>query len=300
MLEVASPGVFALRVPLAISDNPEVAAYLVEDAEGAPHVIDAGVDDATTRTVVADALAERGWTIGDVRSVTITHLHPDHVGIAGILRAGGATVAMHADDARTLGVARSISRTELARWGVPDSVAGELAGVREWSAAAVPIDRRLEDGDELDIPGRRFRVLHTPGHTAGHICIVADDDRLVFTGDHLLPDMFPGVGLGGIERGNPMAAYLRSLTALRDIDGYTALPGHGSPFTSVLQRATATAEHHLRRAAEVRAVLASDPGASTWTIASRLSWSAGWGALEGSRLVSALRQASWHQKIVGS
>ncbi len=65
-------------------------------------------------------------------------------------------------------------------------------------------DLLVEDGDVLPIAGREVRALWTPGHTAGHLCLVDEGDGLLFTGDHVLPRINPGIGLGGRTATNPL------------------------------------------------------------------------------------------------
>jgi glyoxylase-like metal-dependent hydrolase (beta-lactamase superfamily II) len=164
------------------------------------------------------------------------------------------------------------------------------------------VDGVLSDGDVLPVPGFRLEVMATPGHTAGHICLRDDDRGLLFTGDHVLPTVFAGLGLGGPTASNPLADYLASIDRVRRFPDHEALPGHGYRFRGLAGRAEECAEHHLKRAREVAAVLADeDPrsgGPSIWDIAARLTWTAGWEGLEGFQLLSALTQTEMHRDFV--
>lgn len=261
--EVA-PGIHSIRMPMPTPGNPHVFAYLVEDAAGAPHLIDSGLDLPDAVAAFDAGLGALGHTMADVRTITVTHLHRDHLGLADRVRAaGGAVVAMHAAEA-------------------PD--------------AAVTADRLLGDGDRLEIPGREFTVMHVPGHTAGSIGVTGEG--VVFTGDHVLPDQFPGIGVGGPVSTNPIADYRASLERVRALDGLRVLPGHGWVFDDLGARVDETLAHHGKRTAEVAAVLAREPAASIEEIASQLTWSAGWENLTGIYRDSALRQTAWHAALV--
>lgn len=297
--EPVGPGVWAIQVPMANPRNPHAFSYLIEDGSGDAHLVDAGLDDGPGRDALEHGLAALGRTLGDVRSVTVTHQHRDHLGIAErIRRAGGATVAMHEADAAALGVPRNASERDLDAWGVPTDRRPALLEVYATTPQPVHVDVRLRDGDPLPIPGRDLVVLYTPGHTPGHSCFVSASERLVFTGDHLLPDQFAGVGLGGPTATNPLRDYRASLARVRELDGYRALPGHGWVFDTVAQRVDETLAHHGRRTAEVAAALERDPDASVWSIAEQLTWSHGFAALAGLFLLSALRQTAWHRDLV--
>jgi glyoxylase-like metal-dependent hydrolase (beta-lactamase superfamily II) len=290
-------GIWSIRMPLGAPDNPSVLCYVVLDSAGESHLIDSGV--ASEPGALAAGLGTLGLALGDLRTVTLTHLHGDHTGLADAVRSvGGATVAIHARDADANERLGSISREQLTQWGVPDDEADALGGFTQPRFAIPAPDRLLQDGDPLGIPGRDLRVVHTPGHTDGHACFFSERERILFTGDHLLPDQFAGVGLGAPSLGNPLADYRASLERIRAFDGSLALPGHGWPFDRIAERIDETLAHHGRRTTEVAAVLARDPGASVWEIAEQLTWTRGWDALAGFYRLSALRQTAWHRDLV--
>ena len=130
--------------------------------------------------------------------------------------------------------------------------------------------------DHLQHPGLAIEVLHTPGHTTGSICLRLPEERLLLTGDHVLPAIHPGLGLGGSSDRNPVAEYLDSLGRVVGHDDHEVLPGHNYRFTGLAERAAATAAHHRRRTDEVAAALERTPDASVFEVASVLTWTAGW------------------------
>ena len=182
------------------------------------------------------------------------------------------------------------------------------AYVDEVSANIVPrsqppglaADVVLEHGDLLPIGGRRVRVIHTPGHTAGSICLHDEDADLLMTGDHVLPIVNPGLGLGGFLPGDdPLGLALDSYARVAQYDDAEVLPGHGARFHGVATRATQIAERHRRRSAEIGALAGADPAASVWQIASRVNWTGGWDALAGFLRLSALSQTEMHLRHLG-
>ncbi len=248
-------------------------------------------------------MASVGGGLDRVASATVTHLHPDHLGLASRLRkATGARIAMHREEAAALAAMFESEPTEESRtrmlddWGVPAERRDDLpaAGARTRASAPVTIDVLLEHDDPLSVPGRELRVIATPGHTTGHICLRDVGERLDFTGDHVLPQLNPGIGLGGPTDGNPLTDYLASLDRVAVFDDHEALPAHGHRFDGLASRCGTIARHHLGRAAEVSAIVADDGGLSVWETASRIRWSAGWTNLHGVRLQSALSQTAMH------
>ncbi|GAA3734106.1 MBL fold metallo-hydrolase [Leifsonia bigeumensis] len=308
-LEQVREGLYCYGVPLPGVLPHFTLSYLVLDDAGGVHIIDPGWDSDENWHALEAVLAGLGRGIRDVATVTVTHLHPDHLGMAERVRqASGAVVALHraeqdaireltspADDPLSADAA-AVDR--FAGWGVPADRHPELLDAVHRRGAWDPFtaDRLLDDGDLLDIPGLELRALHTPGHTTGHLAILDAERQLVFTGDLLLPNQFPGIGLGGTPDVNPIEAYLRSLSLVASFDDHEALPGHGYRFTGIAERCAETAAHHDRRTREVSAALAAtDAGAGTvWSVASGLTWTAGWENLHGFALHSALSQTALH------
>ncbi|MCU0506421.1 MAG: MBL fold metallo-hydrolase [Chloroflexi bacterium] len=154
-----------VSVPAAVSVNvfaiPEVEVTLV----------DAGIAGSLER--IERGLAEVGRSLADVRRVVVTHGHPDHAGTAAALEAAGAEVCMHPADFERL------------KFGVRDALRRPSRGRLFASVVRPPTAiRPLEDGDVLPVLGG-LRVVHTPGHTPGSICLYAPRDRILFTGDAL-------------------------------------------------------------------------------------------------------------------
>lgn len=283
---------------------PYSLAYLITDLDGGVHIIDPGTASEANWTMVRQAVVEVSGSLGSLRTVTSTHLHHDHFGLADHFRmATGARLVLHRVEQEMLALPMAtIEEDQLQRWGVPESRRAELRRLPETRGlgGAVHADLLVDDHELLPVPGKRLRVISSPGHTRGHMCIRDEELSLLFTGDHLLPGIHPGVGLGGPGPTNPLGDYLASLekTAAFDLD--TACPGHGYRFTGVRARSRSIAEHHLRRNREVLAIIRMQPHASTWEVASQISWSAGWSTLRDNLLGSALRQVELHATLEAS
>ncbi|MDY0945187.1 MBL fold metallo-hydrolase [Frigoribacterium sp. CFBP9039] len=259
-------------IPFPFGDGDFSLGYLVEGSDGALTLIDPGwADDANLDRLEA-ALREIDHTMADIALVAITHLHADHLGGAdAVRRASGARIALHASEQRALDertADAAAADADIARWGAPAD--DEEALVASWGSGRhlprVTADLLLADGDELPIAGRRLRAVHTPGHTAGHLCFVEPDQRLIFTGDHVLPRINPGIGLGGRADGNPLDDYLASLGRViaLDVPGADALevcPGHEFRFVGLSDRAQALVDHRAARSADAAAALDALAGA---------------------------------------
>ncbi|PPB48808.1 hypothetical protein C4K88_13960 [Arthrobacter pityocampae] len=305
-LEQVRDDVWSLAQPMPGGHLAYSLTYLLRGTDGGVHVVDPGWDSDANWDRLTAALAAIAPD-GVVTGITGTHLHPDHVGMAARLRqASGAPLALHGVERATL--ERHGTRLfdpdamtgRLDGWGVPHERRKELSRFvdRSPEGLAPAVDSTLSDGDVLPVAGFRMVVMSTPGHTAGHICLRDDDRGLLYTGDHVLPTVFAGLGLGGATPSNPLADYVASIGRVRRYGHYEALPGHGHRFTGLGERADESAAHQLRRAREVVAVLEAVEEPTVWDLASRLTWTAGWEGLQGFQLLSALSQTEMHRDFV--
>jgi len=158
----------------------------------------------------------------------------------------------------------TISDLDLAEWS---------QSVREHVRLVRPA-RELEDGEILELGGRRLQVVWTPGHSPGHICLFDPDERAILTGDHILPGITPHVGYWGGCDSDPLGMFLTSLRKVEALRALTALPAHREPIADVSGRIAEILAHHAEREAEINTLLGSEwrTGAE---IAAGLSWRRG-------------------------
>lgn len=113
-------------------------------------------------------------------------------------------------------------------------------------------DRVLEDGERLAIaPGVTLRVMHTPGHASNHLCYLLEEEKTLFTGDHLMQASTVVIN----PPDGDMAAYLRTLRALLDEDIEWLAPGHGFLMAQPRKAVQAVIDHRLKREAKVLCAL---------------------------------------------
>jgi glyoxylase-like metal-dependent hydrolase (beta-lactamase superfamily II) len=152
---------------------------------------------------------------------------------------------------------------------------------------------------DIQIGAANWEVVGTPGHTPGHLCLADESQRILIAGDHVLPTVYPGIGLGEGNQANPVEEYIRSLDRLHSYDDYLIVPGHGYCFRGLRQRRSSIRGHVLRRAAQVAHAAETERGLSVFETASRLVWGGGWERLRSSvLLVSALKQTEFYLEFI--
>jgi glyoxylase-like metal-dependent hydrolase (beta-lactamase superfamily II) len=293
-------------VPVTIPDSPlrYTLAYLLLADSGAV-VVDPGWETDTGWADLRRGLQSAGLTPDQVTGIVVTHVHLDHHGLSGRLREeSGAWIAMHTEEVQNLPVrigeavgGADGARDWLVRSGVPGDVVAELSADYSLADAllhmALP-DRLLTDGEHVDLPGRRIRVVWTPGHTPGHVCLYDADYDLLLTGDHLLPRISPNIGLAPGTPGSPLSSYLESLQTMHGYAGAEALPAHEYRFRGIADRADALVQHHDARTRELLDVVAAAGQPTIWEVTTQLTWSRSWDQITGFMRRAALAETAAH------
>ena len=256
-----------------------VNVYLLRDGDDFT-LIDTGLQTDESRQALNQELATLRVRVERITRILITHIHPDHFGLAGELRdRSGAELVIHRLEVSLMEprYARAEDLVyDVAKWlslnGVPEEEADFIKtasmAAREYVSVVEP-DTLLEGAERLPVDDTEIEVIWTPGHSPGHCCFYWRARRLLFSGDHLLPKISPNIGLHPQSGANPLDDYVASLDRIRRLEIETVLPAHGDPFYDHGSRIAEIIEHHdARKAALVR--LAGDGAKSGWQLAAGL------------------------------
>ncbi|CAB3972665.1 MBL fold metallo-hydrolase [Burkholderia sp. AU30198] len=261
------PGVHWFRMPLPYALD-HINLWALDDGDGWA-IVDTGActDDAI---VAWRALFARS----DGRPMTrvfVTHLHPDHIGLAGWLtrkfgirlwmtRLEYLSCRMLVSDTGREAPADAIAFLRRAGWS---DVSVETYRARFGSFGkhvhALPDSyRRLRDGDMLTIGAHEWRVIVGSGHSPEHACLYCSALRILISGDQVLPRISSNVSVTPTEPdANPMAEWLESLENIRREvpDDVLVLPAHGECFRGLHARIDALADSQQRAFARLLALL---------------------------------------------
>lgn len=212
-----SPRVLRVTAPNgSLMTGPGTNSYFIGAAGGSEWaLLDAGPADAEHLQALRNAAP------GPVSRLLVTHTHKDHSPAVAALREhfGAATY-------------------------------GRVAEHAEWQDPSFVPDHVLVDGERLQLgSGVTLRVVHTPGHASNHLCYLLEQEKMLFTGDHLMQ--------GSTVVINPpdgdMAQYLASLERLLGEDLEWLAPGHGFLMDRPHDAVRATLAHRRTREALVLA-----------------------------------------------
>ena len=227
-------------------------AYLLE-AEDGWTLVDTGLGLPDATETWREALA----SVRHVARIVVTHFHPDHIGAAAEIHGlTGAPVLQSARDAELTRLvwADATWPERLAEWfeqhGMPRASARTIVDEGRLYGPFIRYPAHPELlGDEV----AGWRVVATPGHADGHVCLLRDG--VLGAGDHLLADISPAIGLYPHGDPDPLGAYLASLEHVEALAPRLVLPAHGDPFEDGAARARELIAHHRARLAETHAAL---------------------------------------------
>lgn len=257
--EVA-PGVLWARIPLPFRLD-HVNVYFIDDGDGWA-VVDTGIDDENARAAW-DALLAGPLAGKRLTRLVVTHMHPDHIGLAGWLTEKFDIPLLTSQtsyiECLNLSLAPGklqapVYRNFYLRNGLDDATTALIATMgHDYLGMVAPLPPtfdRLVAGDRLMIGGRNFDVLAGDGHAPEQLMLFNGEARLFLAADQALAKISPNVSVSAMSpRDDPLGLYLRSLRALRaDLPADSlVLPGHQLPFYGLHERVGELAAHHEAR-----------------------------------------------------
>jgi glyoxylase-like metal-dependent hydrolase (beta-lactamase superfamily II) len=164
------------------------------------------------------------------------------------------------------------------------------------AASIVPvITHPVEHGDVLELAGREWFVVHTPGHTGDHFCLHDPESGTFIAGDHVLPTITPHIS-GISSSPDPLSSFFYSLDRVAEIaDVEQVLPAHGHPFSDLRERTAAIKRHHDDRLETVKEIGRALGPATVEAFSQRLFQPRSWGAMAESETYAHLE----HLRIAG-
>lgn len=239
-------GVVRVTVPLPLRSPDHISCYVLRLPEG-DLLVDTGM--LGSEAALDAGLAAAG---ASPQRVLITHGHVDHWGLATRF---ADTALAHPGCRSSFAFTSGPPEGERAEPGLPAAADMERAfGRFRAMVHGVPEREDLADDDEIG----GWRVLWTPGHAPGHVCLLRESDGVLLAGDHLLPGVTPNVQPSP-ERPDALGDFLASLERVAALDVELVLPAHGEPYRDARGRAAELRAHHERRLGRLEEALGHGP-----------------------------------------
>ncbi len=244
---------FALRI---------VNCYLLRGRDGWT-IVDTGIHTPEGEATWRSIFAELQLLPEHIEQIVLTHVHPDHFGMAGWLQAAaaanGRTISVKTsplEQAQADRVWRSSELADnfvayLADNGMPlamaATVAGRMGDTRAMTFPHPPTIEVIQPATSIRLGDRLFQTIHAPGHSDGQLLFYDADDQLLLSGDHVLMKITPNIGLWRKSDPNPLVHFLESLHDLATLEVRLALPGHKTLITDWRGRIEELLQHHYDR-----------------------------------------------------
>lgn len=242
-------------------------------------------------------LAEIGLDVTAISQIVITHAHLDHYGLVGRLsQLSRAKISLHqlekdVVDSRYRATEETLRQTE--QWlgvnGVPtDTLAipqRAFGGMRRPDNPPVPATI-LHDGEIISNGVFRLEVIWTPGHAPGHICLYEPEQKILFSGDHVLPVITPHVSIStqsNTTPANPLGDFISSMDKLKPLKVNLVLPAHEGSFTDLATRIEEILQHHEQRNKEILMTIRAKPK-TAYQISTEITWMPSLGGVRWQRL----------------
>ena len=272
--------VHAIELPTPFPVGP-ITVFLT-DGPGEPlTLVDTGPRTPETRAALNEQLEAYGYSPEDLRRIIVTHAHVDHFGLAGELAsASGAQVLTHkwnipclaeydADREKRIRFYSQLLRQASVPGDIGQAVRQVIRRMDRY-AEPVQVDASLSEEQTVLFAGREWCVLHTPGHSAGLVCLYEPSSQVLLSSDHLLADISSNPVVeppppGHECRLRSLVLYKESLERLAAMQITVALPSHGPPIYDVSDLVGQRLSFHQTRAERVLGAI-RDGALTTWDV----------------------------------
>jgi glyoxylase-like metal-dependent hydrolase (beta-lactamase superfamily II) len=270
------------RIKVALPDNPlkSLNSYVLMGKER-NLIIDLGFNRDRCFADLSAGLRALDPDM-DRTDIFLTHFHSDHCGLVHRIAQKNTRIYMGQPDTE---LNRAFLLEKIASWERTEKTyikagytKGELLRTRKSNPAFADMPERyyeteaVREGDAIDLGGLVLRVLHTPGHTPGHMCLFDEESGILFSGDHILFDITPNISDWELLD-DALGSYMEHLKRVRQMPVRKTLTGHRENDGDTRRRIDEILEHHDARLCEAEGILARESDLTAYEIAARMTWS---------------------------
>lgn len=275
-------GVYQFKIDIPF-DVKFVCLYLFE-VDNKRVLIDAGLHFSDWIKLFTERLKEKNLTLKDIDYCIVSHEHLDHVGLMKKLKRANPEIQIlihEITDKNIKWMADRANDEEIKNSASDIAKEMETYGISEYYGKRIvqyfttwpklyryqKPDVVLHDGDEITIGSNKFKIIWTPGHALGHICVFDMDKCFLFSGDHILSRITPHIGIFNTspvireshDFDNILDLYLKSLDKIDALKPKIIFPAHQEVICNPHERILEIKEHHKNRLNEITNMVKDNP-----------------------------------------
>ncbi len=272
-----NPEIHRIFVPLPENPLKNLNSYVIKTEER-NLIIDTGFNRIECLEALLEGLKELNIDLNKT-DIFLTHLHSDHTGLVNKIKTPSSKIYIGKTDHEYIkknlkGASLSKLDLRLAEEGFPADV---LARLKETNQAkryapgefeAVP----LEDNQTFNVGDVQMKVISTPGHTPGHVCLYIESEKILFSGDHILFHITPNItAWSGVE--NSLKDYMHSLDKIKNVPIEKTFPAHRLDIGNPYERIDEIIEHHQYRLNDIITIIETyGENMTAYEIAQYMKW----------------------------
>jgi|TARA_B110000116_G_scaffold269164_1_gene284574 glyoxylase-like metal-dependent hydrolase (beta-lactamase superfamily II) len=278
-------GLHQIKTSMVRPHLPYVMSYVFEDNNGGITLFDTGFGTDKATSDLEKGLNEIGYSINDIDNIIISHAHPDHIGMIDRIRKKNkhfilimSKIEFEWVNSRKSRNWQAIGNAWLAKHGMSLVEIDSSEQDSQWKNIEWPQLKEaavINDADTMQYGPWSFEFIHTPGHTIGHICLYEKNNKLLLTGDHVLPHISPNVSVDFEgKNSDALIQYMNSLKKVLNFETNIVLPAHEFAFKNLSERVNELLQHHKDRLTEHMNSFSSTPMTAV-EVARKVSWNTG-------------------------
>lgn len=265
--------IYKNEIPLPNNPLKALNSYIIV-SQHRNLIIDTGFDILPCRQALFQGIQDLNIDLTNT-DLVVTHMHPDHSGLAAELGSKGVNVYMGKTDGDFLNMAANQDfrkNFKLLRdiLGFGESGLSAMGKGFETSALKTLDFIPLIEGDKIALGDYSFEIVDIPGHSPGHIGLYERNHKLFFGGDHILEQITPNITFWGFEQ-DILAVYFNSLNKVYDYEIDFLFPAHRSLIRDHKRRINELLAHHLERLNEITEIIRNHKKTPIET-ASQMHW----------------------------
>jgi len=278
MIDEIVSNLYRTEIPLPKSPLKSLNSYIIKGGDRSL-IIDTGFNHEECLNEMNVNLQKLDVDLNKT-DIFITHLHVDHIGLAGTLAKGSSKIYFNGQEAWAI---NSQYYTQKYYWQkmmniyVANGFAVESvqASMESHPAHKYGLKRKVEltivkEGDMINVGDFHFKCVATPGHSPGHTSLYEANKKILIAGDHILFDITPNITYW-IDMEDALWQYLDSLEKVNKLDVKLVLTGHRRLVHDLHRRVRELQEHHRTRLNEVMVAL-GDGESNMFQLAPRITW----------------------------